>query len=423
MAHQILNVLHLHAMGDPAFYRESVRTLEHMFAESSVQTRCFLHDAQFPLPPYMREMDFDVIVLGPTFLCARYHEALFERTKRDFSFIGNSRACKVALPQDDYDCAELLDQWVTDWSIDAVYSVCPTGWDVLYPRYLSRGGSVRLGYTGYVSQKWIDQWASPRPAHARAIDVSYRAARLPANFGSLGQLKSEIAARFLTTSQQAKARLTTDISVDSAKTIPGVAWHGFLENSRACLVTPSGSSLLDPRGEYRRRVVRFTAEHPDAPFQDIADACFPGEDGRHVFTAVSPRNIEAALSKTVQIAVPGNYSDLMTSDHYLPLEPDCSNIADVLRMLADAELLRKVAASCKEAVMSCDRLRAEVIVDEILTFATQVRGLRNERTMDDRQAQSLHERYTREMSRTASRHWRTQHLKRNVHRLKRALGL
>lgn len=50
---------------------------------------------------------------------------------------------------------------------------------------------------------------------------------------------------------------------------------------------------------------------PNSPFEDIALACFPGEDIRFLFTGISPRNIEAALIKTVQIATNATYSCLI----------------------------------------------------------------------------------------------------------------
>ena len=51
------------------------------------------------------------------------------------------------------------------------------------------------------------------------------------------------------------------------------------------------------------------------------------EEKGTIYTAISPRNIEAALSETLQIATVGQYSDLMDADQdYLRLNEDCSNI-------------------------------------------------------------------------------------------------
>ena len=48
---------------------------------------------------------------------------------------------------------------------------------------------------------------------------------------------------------------------------------------------------------------------------------------------ISPRNIEAALSKTVQIALIDSYSNIMSPDvHYIPLNKDYSNIDEVIKL-------------------------------------------------------------------------------------------
>lgn len=414
-------VLHLHRMGDPAFYRESVYTLEHMMRLQAPDSICFVHDADLPLPAYVREIEFELIVLGPTFLCVRYDEVLLSQIKETYSFIAQSRACKIALPQDDYDCSETLDRWMVEWGVDYVYTICPSGWSILYPEYQQRG-VLRLGFTGYISDAWIAQWHQPREHTIRSLDVVYRASRLPANFGSLGQLKSDIAERFLH-GLPADA-LVTDVSVDPKKMIPGRAWHNFIESSRACLITPSGSSLLDPIGLFRKRVSDFVRRYPSASFNEIASACFPGEDGRHTFTMISPRNIEAALAETVQIAISSDYSGLLREkEHYIPLEPDCSNITDVLRMLRDPVLMKSISLRCKEAVLSQDRLRAGVIVKELLETAGSVVAHRHISAPKLEKARALLTRYEQDLSEISTRYWRRHRKYTRVRRSLEYVGL
>jgi len=50
---------------------------------------------------------------------------------------------------------------------------------------------------------------------------------------------------------------------------------------------------------------------------------FPGQDGRFVFTAISPRVFEAGLLKSGLILVKGDYSDVVRPwEHYIPIERD-----------------------------------------------------------------------------------------------------
>jgi hypothetical protein len=376
-----LNILVLHWMGDPRSRRETVRALECMIPECRSDVNCIVHDTDLPYPRYLEDIEYDLIVMGPTFLCRRYYRASFAKALNDYNFVKYSKACKIALPQDDYCCSGILDDWMVDWGVDRVYTVCPKYWDVLYPKS-SKSIEIKLGYTGYISNDWIDSWVKPKAHNHRSITVSYRALKLPANFGSLGQLKWRIAERF---QAQLKNRKETklDISTDPKDLIPGNAWHEFMEDSKFCLSTPSGSSLLDPWNKISICVNAYTALYPAASFEEIEKHCFSGLDRQFVFTAISPRNIEAALAGTVQIATPGDYSGLMNPlEHFIPLDEDCGNLSNVLEMMADKNLVANIQVKCKESILSEARLRRTIFVDEIISYAetvVTVRGRANQR--------------------------------------------
>lgn len=400
-----LRVLVLHRMGDPRKWREAVRSLEYMIPDCLPDVHAIVHDADLPLPGYVKDFPFDLIVLGPTFLGSRYQARVLERVRQEYAFIREAPACKIALPQDDYDCSAILDDWMVDWAVDRVYTVIPDHWDVLYPRS-SVQLELRLGYTGYVADEWIDSWRSAKPHEVRSIDVSYRASRLPANFGRLGFLKSDIARRF-TEAIVRFGDLRLDISVDPKDMIPGSAWHAFTEDSRFCLATPSGSSLLDPRNEIRQRVLEFTASNPVATFDEVERHCFAGLDGHHVFSAISPRNLEAALAGTVQIATPGSYSGLLKAgEHFVSLEEDCANIADVWHLMRDFPSIAGIRQRAKEAVLSEPRLRRTNFVEELRRFAEDVVSRRHVPSSTDERAQSVVRRYALEMEPVSRRVWR-----------------
>ena len=405
-----MNILCLHHMGDPKYRLEAVRALECMVAEVRPDLNVVVHDCDVPLPGYMKDIDYDLIVLGPTFLCNRYSPRNLKSALSEFEFIKHSNACKVALPQDDYDCSEILENWLLDWDVSLVYTVSPEHWPSLYPR-LSKKGKIRLGYTGYISQDWIDSWGSPKPNELRTIDVSYRASKLPANFGSHGQLKWEIAHRF-TKAMDIMSNMRLDISVDPKDRISGKGWHDFLENSKFCLTTAPGSSLLDPRGAFRSCVNRYVARKPKASFCEIEAVCFAGEDKRFLFTMLSPRNLESALSETVQIATPGSYSGLMQPyEHFIPLAENCSNIAEVFELMNDTLHVGKIKKQCKEAVLSEPRLRRTNIVNEIIDFAENFlsnhqRGV----AADQGRTKSAFDLYNSEIKKIENSYWRRKRL-------------
>ena len=115
-----LNILVLHRLGDPRAWRTSVRDLEFLLPDHAPAHRYIVHAADQRLPQYITDLRFDGIVLGPTFLCARYARHTFGEVLRDYDFIKHSDAFKIAMPQDDYDGHAVLDRWMVDWRVDRV---------------------------------------------------------------------------------------------------------------------------------------------------------------------------------------------------------------------------------------------------------------------------------------------------------------
>ena len=189
------NVLILHRLGDPLKQREAVRTLELMFQSERSDFNILSIDAQLPLPFGIKFLDIDIIIIGPTFFGARYNSRKFIKFKQRFSFLTNSKSIKIGLPQDEYDCSKILDDWLVDMKIDIVYSVLKDCWDIIYPKF-QKVGKLQFGYTSYIPDDWVLKWANPKSYEDREIDVSYRAKHLPENFGRLGQLKYLIAEKF-----------------------------------------------------------------------------------------------------------------------------------------------------------------------------------------------------------------------------------
>jgi len=361
-----LNILILHRMGDPRTWLTSVRDLEYCLPDYAPEHHYIVHNAALPPPKFIKDIDFHGIILGSTFLCNRCLPALYKKTLEDYSFIGNSDAFKIALPQDDYDCSAILEKWMLEWNIDLVYTVCPNHWDILYPT-ISLDNKIKLGYTSYISEKMIERCKSPKPFSSRRTDVSYRS-----KLSYLGQMrytKGTIGNVFVNNIPFSDYVL--NISTHPKDTIFGERWLDFIEDSKFVLGSNSGSSILDPEGELAADVNRYLASHRNATFEEVRKACFPEEDGTWNFTAISPRNIEAALLETAQICVPGPYSGIMQpEEHYIPIEPDGSNIQDVLAKMRDTASVGKMIRRCKEAFLAVEELRYRHLVQEILETIT-----------------------------------------------------
>lgn len=353
-----LNILVLHRLGDPrtasSFLEKHVYVLRNYFPDHNY----VYHDVDLPLPEHVQETDFHAIILDVTLLCARWGAKLdFDRIRRDYAFVRDAPAVKIAFPQDEYDCSGILDDWMCDWQVDIVYSVIPTDWDVLYPRF-SSVGEIRLGYTGYIEEPMIDM---PRkPFAGREIDIGYRARKLLPYFGRIGEVKWSIGKAVA--ERAVGCGLNTDIVLGQSGFFNGSAWFDFISNCKFMLGSNSGSSLIDPQGEIQRQVKAYMRRHPHASFEEVEQACFPGLDGRYSLTAISPRVLEAGLLDSCQILVEGSYSGVIAPwEHYIPIKEDASDFDEAYEAMGDGPLVARLIRQCREALLDCQQLRASNI--------------------------------------------------------------
>jgi len=395
-----LNILVLHRLGDPQKWRQSMVEKELCLPKFAPGHNYLVHDFWLPLPEYVEEITFDAIILTQTFLGARQDPAMRARVVSAYGSLLYGTNFKIALPQDDYTCSRILDDWLTDWQVNLTYPVCVNDWDVLYPRY-SKAGGLRQGYTGYISDEMVNKTASRRSIQDRSIDVAYRAANLSPVFGRLGQIKTEYGDRFLTAAQGLPLKM--DVSTRPKDMILGTCWYEFVQNTRCMLGVNSGSNLLDPYGTINECVFQYLQRYPKATYEEVEAACFPDQDGCYEFTTISPRNLECALFGTAQVLAPGAYGCFMDArEDFIPLEPDMSDFPEVATLIRDHSYLQSMADRCRDKVLSFTELRysqhVAELIDEIRT---------NTRVTDAERAKGgqLIQHYQLESARTASSFW------------------
>jgi hypothetical protein len=378
-----LSILVLHNLGDPLYWRQSLIEKELCLPNTVPDHNYVIHDSELSLPDFVKEIKFDAIILTQTFLSKRNDPDLYKTIRKTYEFIKDSTAFKIALPQDDYTCNDILDRWMVDWNVDLVYTVCTNDWDILYKTYI-QSANLKQGYTGYISNALIERGSDVKKISQRPIDVSYRAAFLSPVFGKLGQIKTEIGDKFK--SKATGFGLTLDLSTRPADAIVGTKWFDFIEDSKCMLGVNSGSSLLDPEGKINIAVYKYMQLHPSASYDEVEAACFPGQEGIYSFPAISPRNIECGMLGTAQLLTPGPYGNFMQPwEDYIPIEPDMSNIDTIIPVLKDITQLEKIAAACKAKLLSYPELRYLNHVDDLI-----VQIMNGTRLSDTGRASTLH---------------------------------
>jgi hypothetical protein len=408
-----MRILILHEIDNLASARRT--SINHAFCliKYAPQNEYTLHSTRQPVTSRLRSQTFDAIVLDTTFLCWRWakpRSLWLDRILDEYAFIARSDAVKIALPQDEYDHTELLDDWLAAWKVDLIYSVCHEYRNEFYPR-AGKHAEILEGLTGYIDDADIGLMRKfALPFRQRKIDVGYRAKALPAYFGRLGRIKSELGDHFRSRMQGRDLKL--DISTDPQDVLVGDTWLQFLGDSKFTLGCESGSSLLDAKGEIRACVERQLQRNRSATFEELETTCFPRQDMKRVYSAVGPRLFEAAIAGSCQILTPGKYVGVLHPDeHYISVLPDCSNADEVFEQMRDERTNLARIDACYRALADNPRFRYRHFV---LELSAQIRRIADKKGRalpddDERFAQStkesdLREAFTRSVLRAHQHH-------------------
>ena len=334
-----LLVLYQHTAPGPmrSALRQKVRVLE----ASATRHEIVYWNAGYSVPRAIRRLNVDAVILDNTLLVARWAPE-FAARRPTFDWLADVSALKIAFPQDEYNHAHVLDDWLADLNVDVVFSLFgPEYRPLLYPRL---GGTARFEkcLTGYIDERDITRHAAVvLPHDRRGLDLAYRAHALTPRFGQLGQLKQTVADAAAPAARAAGLRI--DVSTDPRDAVLGDRWFAFVASARAVLGSESGASAIDRRGELVAAERAMLAEQPGLAFAEF-DAAMPADWDGQLPGSVGPRHLEAAAARTCQVLVEGGYDGVLEPDvHYLPVRPDGSDAGAGVERLADHKLVETTA--------------------------------------------------------------------------------
>ncbi|MBN8981877.1 MAG: hypothetical protein J0I29_11475 [Rhizobiales bacterium] len=249
--------------------------------------------------------------------------------------LGRYRGLKAFFIQDEYRRVNEAIAAMREIGIDVLFTCVPEGEiEKVYPAE-KLPGVVKINVlTGYVPEALLDR-AVPSYSE-RPIDVGYRARKVPAWLGDLGQEKYRIGSRFR--DDAAADGLKLDISFREEDRLYGDGWIDFVCRCKAMLGVESGASVFDFTGDVQRAVDAHTVREPGVDFETLQSLYFKDLEGKIVLNQISPRCFEAAALRTLMVLYEGDYSGRMIADrHYLALKKDHSNHAEIVAVLKDPQ--------------------------------------------------------------------------------------
>lgn len=321
------------------------------------------------VPDFLRKTHFDLIVFYVDLLNIQWPPYSLEKFARQADFFKEMQGVKVALMQDEFYHTDALECFVNEYAIDYVGTLAPQSeWRKIYPNVdMEKVKFIRV-LPGYLDDKRIAEINQLAGASQnRPIAIGYRAVKQQNMhwLGHHGFKKLEIADLF---DKKAKEfAISTDISTNSKDVLLGNQWYQFLLQSRYTIAIEGGASILDRDGSVRERTEAYLAGHPQARFEDVEQACFPGRDGEFNYMSISPKHLEACATKTCQILVEGDYNGILAPGiHYIQLKRDFSNIDQVMHEIRQDRSRSQITERAYQDIVASGKYTYRHFVDSLL---------------------------------------------------------
>lgn len=321
------------------------------------------------VPPEILSSSFDLIVFHTIFLSARWNPDVFTRLMAlpGLKKLCSSNAVKIAIPQDEFLHTDVLCDFISNFNIQHVFSVAPESeWPAIYHKLDPSLINFHLVLTGYLDDDTVSkirEFSTESPV--RNIDIGYRAWRAAYWLGRHGQLKYQIADVFKELA--ITYGFCTDISTDDRHTFLDNDWYKFMLKCKYFIGVEGGASILDRDGRIKTCTENYIKQHPDATFEEVEAACFPGVDGSFRLYAISPRNLEACATKTCQVLVEGDYNGILQPwVHYIPLKKDLSNLEEVFAIMKDEAVRESIVERAYQDIVVSGKYSYRSFVSYVL---------------------------------------------------------
>ena len=356
------NVLILHGLGPKRYRLSSIEKVDLIFRDRFKKAQCYEHDLHLFFPKTLKKIQFDLVIVASTFLAKIAHPRFYKKIIREYSFLKNENSLVVALPQDDYWCQQNRDEWYAEY-VDLLVSVFDeSNWQILYPEYLRKKKKIIRGHTVYLTQDVIRKYEKFNKTKKK-YDLVYRTRGFPSFPNRLGFIKYNLGDLFL---KHLKDDLNVNFSNKSKDILYGEDWLEFIASSKAIIGSNSGSSILVKN---HKEMLELKKKMILTPVKSNLkeDQFFLFESESYFFTDISPRNIEAALTETLQILLPGTYGEIMTPNYdYVILKEDFSNLKEVVDVIKDKKKLKKIVKNCKKTILNEKSLKISELEKNII---------------------------------------------------------
>ena len=303
----------------------------------------------------LKKINFDIIIFHTIFLGSmRWDISLYNKFRRECHFIRKINCIKIALPQDEFIRTDLLNDFINDFGITHVFTCAEKkDWSIIYNNVNRKKVFFKQILTGYIDEETTNKinLLSKQYIH-RDIDIGYRAWSAEYWLGKHATHKVKVAKVFK--SEAERQHYITDISLNDKDTFRGIDWFKFLLRCKSTIGVEGGASVLDKDGSIMMAVRAFMQRKPKATFEEVKNKYFKYKDNKLNLKCISPRHLEACITKTLQFLIEGKFNGILKPwKHYIPIKEDYSNVSESLLLLKNKKLVKKITENAyKDVVLS-----------------------------------------------------------------------
>ena len=304
-------------------------------------------------------LDADIIVLHYSIM----HGILFPHTRdllnRYIYHLNNFRGKIVAIIQDEYYDVNQIRTVLKLWNVNLILSCVPKEHHrTVYNT--TPNAKIERVLTGYVPENKI--FLKPQPIKERKTLIFYRGKNLPYYYGKLGQWKKYIGIKMKNYCEKSGIK-NCNIAWDEKDKLFGNDWINAMHSSKVTLATPSGLNVF----HYDNKIINICnkMQRSGIPYEIVEKQCNL-QDGPIPMGQVSPKMFEAAMCGTVLVMYPGTYNGVFKKDiHYIELQPDFSNIEDVMKKIHDNDFLQKMSDRTYKDIVESGKYSYKTFINKV----------------------------------------------------------
>jgi len=349
--------------------RASQRDFLFSFKKHAVGHECYYLNAFTNFyPTTLKKQKFDLVIFTWSFLGSRFLRENYKELLKKFEFIKHYSCNKIMMPQDEFSSTDLLCKTAEFFDVSHIFSVIQESeWSKVYKTIDFTRIKFSQLLTGYIEDSLVSkiESMSKKIGDKRLIDVGYRSGSA-VYWGRFNLIKFRLAEDFL--SYSSKFGFSTDIKFGWHNFLNGDDWYRFLLKCKFIPGVEGGSSVLDWDGSLVECVEGYLKLNPNASYDDVEKHCIKdGRDGEIDVKAISPRHLEACLTKTCQILIEGTYNGVLKSGiHYISLKPDFSNIENVVLAMRDEQRRNEIVNRAYEDIVKSGKYSYRSMIDQVL---------------------------------------------------------